>query len=319
MASGFRLPGEWSRFVSAMRRPHLLLVHLVAIVLLGCSRTPAPEATVDAGTLPGAPERLADLRIVSLSPALTETLVALGLGDVIVGRSTFCTDVPATIPVAGDLRDFDAERLVQLAPTDIVVQPPSAGIDPGLVELATRQRWRLHGHRLDTIDDIRHAATALGASLAPADAEDAARLAHRAAALVEAIDTGLQAVAARPVPATVNPVLLLFATDPPMAFGRRTYLGEVLERIGGVNAVRNGDYPELSLEDVVGLQPATIVLVRADATQPSAPALASLSVPAIRDGRLLTLVEPRAMRPGPSVVVVAEALRALLAGDGPAP
>ncbi|MCA9285461.1 MAG: ABC transporter substrate-binding protein, partial [Phycisphaerales bacterium] len=261
-----------------------------------------------------------DLRIVSLSPALTRALLVLGLGDRIVGRSRYCTGLPATVPVVGDLREHDSELLVQLHPTDIAVQPPSTGIDPGLEALARTHGWRLHGHRLDTIDDIRSTVRSLGRELAPADPLEAEELSRRAEDALAAIDHGLAELAADPIPEGASPVLLLFSTEPPMAFGQRTYLGELLRTVGGRNAVTAEGYPELSLEDVVRLAPSTVVLVRGDAAgTASFDPLRSLSVPAVVGGRLVELNEPDALIPGPNVVGVAKALRRCLVGNTAAP
>ena len=61
-------------------------------------------------------------RIISLSPNITETLFALGLGDVIIGRTDYC-DYPsetASIPSMGDLLSPSIEKIVSMEP-DIVI------------------------------------------------------------------------------------------------------------------------------------------------------------------------------------------------------
>lgn len=63
-----------------------------------------------------------EVRVVSLSPSLTELIFRLGKGNVLIGRSTAC-DYPAEaagLPVAGSFADPDLERVLKLKP-DLVV------------------------------------------------------------------------------------------------------------------------------------------------------------------------------------------------------
>jgi iron complex transport system substrate-binding protein len=65
----------------------------------------------------------APLRIVSLSPHITELLFAVGAGDYIVGTVEF-SDFPAaakTIPRVGDSAALDVERILQLRPTIVLL------------------------------------------------------------------------------------------------------------------------------------------------------------------------------------------------------
>ena len=57
-------------------------------------------------------------RIVSTSPSITETLFALGLGDRVVGVSTYCRFPPAvaTLPKVGTFLKPDAETIARLKP-----------------------------------------------------------------------------------------------------------------------------------------------------------------------------------------------------------
>lgn len=59
-----------------------------------------------------------ELRVVSLSPSLTELVFQLGRGKMLVGRSSAC-DFPAEaakLPVAGGFADPDLERVMKLKP-----------------------------------------------------------------------------------------------------------------------------------------------------------------------------------------------------------
>src|SRR4051812_9422195 len=63
-------------------------------------------------------------RIVSTSPSITETLFALGLGDRVVGFSSYCHYPPAVLglPKIGSFIKPDAEKIAVLRPDLVVVQ-----------------------------------------------------------------------------------------------------------------------------------------------------------------------------------------------------
>ena len=62
-------------------------------------------------------------RIVSTSPSITETLFALGLGDRVVGVSTYCRYPPAVaaLPKVGTFLKPDAETIARLKPDLVFV------------------------------------------------------------------------------------------------------------------------------------------------------------------------------------------------------
>ena len=63
-----------------------------------------------------------EIRVVSLSPSLTELVFQLGRGRLLVGRSSAC-DYPAEavkLPVAGGFADPDLERVLKLKPTLVI-------------------------------------------------------------------------------------------------------------------------------------------------------------------------------------------------------
>lgn len=64
------------------------------------------------------------LRIASLVPSATETLVALGLGHRLVARTGFCihpADIVQQVPKVGGTKDVNLAKLRTLAPTHVVV------------------------------------------------------------------------------------------------------------------------------------------------------------------------------------------------------
>lgn len=108
------------RFASPLQQLLGLSVSLVLIYMIFGRGAVTPPSTTAVAPITPSP------RVASTSPAISDSLIELGLGAHIVGRSPYCTGVDASVPVVGDLRDFDAERLALVHPDVLFVQPPLA-------------------------------------------------------------------------------------------------------------------------------------------------------------------------------------------------
>jgi len=252
-------------------------------------------------------------RIASLSPGITRTLADLGLADHLVGRTPWCRSFDQ-VPVIGDLYELDYEQLVRVDPTHVFVQP-SGTVEPRLVSLADKHDWTLVRWSLDDRADIERLVGDLPGVLFPADDDRAEVLRKLTQTRLEGLAHAFRPWAgetARP-PAT----LLLLDGEAPLAFGSGTYLADLLDAVGVPNAAPCKDWCELSLEDLVRIDPPVIVLVDSrtdDAPTGVSPRLAALPLTAIREGRVVVLRHPDALVPSSTLVEVAERLRAILAG-----
>ncbi len=153
---------------------------IVAVGLCGCRQTRQPPAHPTGA-----------LRIVSMSPAISRTLIDFGVEDKIVGRSAWCASLDPAIPVAGDLYDIDYERLIRLEPTHVLVQPPSTGLDPTLQRLAAERGWIIGRWRFDTIDDIEQMVREVPGVLYPQSGDARAAASARAADLLNRMAAAL--------------------------------------------------------------------------------------------------------------------------------
>src|SRR3977135_3477380 len=90
----------------------------------------------------------APVRIVSTSPSITETLFAMGLGDRVVGVSTYCQypEIVKTLPKVGTFLQPETEVIARLPPDlvivdtgphDVVRQLTTLGIPSVTVERGT--------------------------------------------------------------------------------------------------------------------------------------------------------------------------------------
>jgi len=293
------------------------LLMLIAVVVAACERG------VSAPT-PAVPDRA---RLVVLSPALAVTLRDLGLEDEIVGRHAYDTVLNRSIPVCGDQAGIDYEALLAARPTDVVVEWGSRDLPARLTELAREHSWRVRPYRtLLTLDEIRGSAEELGRELLPQDRQgDRERLLAR-------LDS---AWSGRGDFSTAGRVLILMGTTPVCAvLGPGSFHQQILERIGGVPAVREGTpYIEMDAEDVLRAAPEVIVLVlpRAvgverskdwmawDTRRRRLGPLAGLTIPAVTRERVWIIDDPLALLPGTNLAAFADDLAAGLASLGPLP
>ncbi|HET7040822.1 MAG TPA: helical backbone metal receptor, partial [Gemmatimonadales bacterium] len=98
---------------------------LALVVALGATTT--GDAPQWLGPKPKAPVK----RVVTLAPSLTETALALGAGDLLVGVSRF-DDRPEVkaLPRVGGFVDPSVEAVVALSPDLVLVQPAPGNQQP---------------------------------------------------------------------------------------------------------------------------------------------------------------------------------------------
>ena len=101
------------------------------LLLAACSGHQGQVAVTDTVTddygrtvvVPAAPQR-----VVSLSPAVTEIMFALGAGDLLVGRTDFCVypDAAGDIPSIGGISNLNVERILSMQP-DLIISGSMVG------------------------------------------------------------------------------------------------------------------------------------------------------------------------------------------------
>jgi iron complex transport system substrate-binding protein len=267
--------------------PRALLLIAIAL-LVACGGEPAaPPSTASAR------------RIVSLSPALSASLVDLGWGDRIVGRTPWCAGLEG-VPVVGSLLEVDLERLAAARPDLVLAQRSASGPPPGLVEAASARGWRVAAVPCTSMSEVVELGSAVEAAVGEPSPRGDGREAWR------------RALAPLPAAEHASPAVILFGTDPPMAFGRDAYLAEAWRSWGGTALPDAPGHPSLSLEDLSALRPRTVYLAGA---APSSPDLARAC--AERGIALVALEDERLLRPGPAVREALEAWRRRLEGRAP--
>lgn len=235
-------------------------------------------------------------RVVSLAPSVTETIFALGLGDRLVGVTTYC-DYPAAakrLPKIGGFMNPSLEAIVAKRP-DLVIGV-SGATDPAKAREMTGLGLRVNLISLSTLkdilDSIKTTARLLGA---PAAGE---ALAGKIVAQIEDVKKHIQHV-------TRRSTLLVVGLRPLIAVGRKNFIDELITLAGGENIVGSASQPWLNVPEELVVAKAPQVIIEAgmgSERDDSNKRWRDLtSVPAVKEGRVYSYPSDKILRPGPRV------------------
>jgi iron complex transport system substrate-binding protein len=248
-------------------------------------------------------------RVVSLIPASTELLFAIGAGSAVVGRTQWCDYPPEALRVEdlGPGINPNLEAVLSVEP-DLVVLYNSAQ------HAAAAARLRALGIpalriNTDALSDVGRVGRLLGRLTGHTRDADS---------MSAVFDTALAAAGAGGPRERRPRVLILVWEQPPMTLGRGSFLSELVERAGGVNVfgdIASSSAP-VSIEAVSARDPDLIVTA---ATGP-----ASIVdrpewqvVRAVRERRFLHISGTEYDRPGPRSPQAIRALAARLREAAP--
>ncbi|OGU03891.1 MAG: hypothetical protein A2085_07020 [Gemmatimonadetes bacterium GWC2_71_10] len=236
-------------------------------------------------------------RIVSLAPASTELVFALGLGERLVGRTTWCDypDSARHVPDVGNGIGPNVEAIAAQRP-DLVLLYASEANRAAEQQLA-RLGIGVAVLSLDLAADVRRAARTIGALAGRAAAADS---------LVIRFDTALAAASRRRDASAARPPVRVYVDvegNPPITIGAGSYLSEIVAAAGARNVfddIRGGS-GIVSLEAVARRDPDVILVLSSDTTR--APRLERRpgwrTIRAVRDNRVLVLDGRLYGRPSP--------------------
>lgn len=249
-------------------------------------------------------------RIISLIPALTEILFAVGAGPQVVAVSSFDEYPPEvkSLQRVGALLDPDLERILSLRPDLVAVY----GSQQDLTTQLARANVPVYSYRHAGLADVNRTIREIG---------DRVGHAAEAQALVRKIDAQLaairQKVASRPRPLT----LLVFGREIGAlrgiyASGGIGFLHDMLEAAGGEDMFADvkRESVQATTEQILARKPEVILEIRAGANE-AGTVVSEIgvwrtlaSVPAVRNGRVQFIVDPRIVVPGPRVGEATELL-----------
>lgn len=292
-----------------MRLPSSLVLSLLLAAVpwggraLGAGRCSGVDGRGVRISLPAPPSR-----IVSLTPANTEILFALGLGRRIVGVTAWCTFPPEARRIAriGDMHT-SIEKVLALRP-DLIVGSISANRS-AVERLSTlpQTRGRLFAADPQSIDGLVTTISSLG------DVTGTAAEARRVTSELRRRVVAARATALRG--AERPRVLAVFQSDPLWVAGSMNFIDELITLAGGVNvgAAAGTGFVGFSPERAIASRPDIVLAGAVDAASiRKAPAWRS--VPAVRRGAIHPVLADDFARPAPRVADSLDALVALFHG-----
>lgn len=272
------------------------LIHLIAVVIAGSGLAGGGQPAPAKGAA----------RIISLVPAVTEMLYAIGAGERVVAVSSYDTFPPDVkrLPSVGALLDPNVERILSLKP-DLVV---AYGSQVDLKAQLARAGIGVFDYRHAGLADVTTTIRALGERTGDA---------VRARGVAGEIERGLGAIRARVQDRPRPRTLLVFGRERLAlrglyASGGVGFLDDMLDVAGGTNvfAAIRLQAVQASTEQILTRRPDVILEIRAtNSAFPSGDREAELNVwktlaavPAVRTNRVHFLFDDRIVIPGPRVV-----------------
>jgi iron complex transport system substrate-binding protein len=279
-----------------------LILFLFLSIFLGCT-PPARSPDVVSEAPPQ--------RIISTLPSITEVLFDIGLGDRIVGDSSFTKYPPeaATIDKIGGL-GVNIEKIISLKPDLIIVLEEDGTLRQSLsVPVLTVDPWTLNG--------MLESYLIIGELFGPDVLAVAQQKRQELIDKINAFDTKIQ---------RKKPIRTLISIDRSRGTGRiqnlyvaraDSFLTLAVAKAGGENVAASPGLltPTLSAEGVIGLAPDVIIDIQVDGTDTAQGVVRSGvsdwyslgdSVPAVKHRRILTLTDDFASIPGPRTPMLIE-------------
>ncbi len=282
------------------------LIILAAVPAAGGCVPKRITATDDAGrqiTLDHAP-----VKIVSMAPSNTEILYALGLGDRVVGVTTFCNYPAETAGVAkvGDSWSPDYEKIVSLEP-DVVFAVGTAeselvkGLEGYGLKVVVLQAATVS----QVADDVRLVAKVCGVE------EAGETLASELESRIEAVSRRVTAV-----PVEQHPTVFWCLDSDLWTVGPNSFISDVITMAGGRNIAADlgMDYGQFSMESLLQADPDVIIVPVLDQSVPAKLAqIAGWStLSAVKNGRVYQIDPDVVSRPGPRIAEAVEQVAALV-------
>lgn len=288
-----------------------LVVMLAAVLcgsalLAGCRKSPKTftDGVGRAISLEETPKR-----IVSLSPALTETVFALGLGDRLVGVSNFCNrpEEAQDKEKVGDAFNLNTEKLVSLKPDLVLIagtRDAETQLEKDMARLGIPAYVSGPSTVAEVLADIELLSKVLGVE-------------KRGAELAGALQEDLDAVRSAIPQGEMGPrVFITFDTEL-WTCGAGSFVNDVLTVAGGENIAGDVEqqYLQISMEDVLEKDPDIVLIAIPEdqaASLTSRPGWSSLR--AVREGNVFYPDPDLVSRPGPAVVEAIKEVASWLRG-----
>lgn len=257
------------------------------------------EITDDFGTkvvLENKPEK-----IVSLAPNNTEILFALGLGDKVVGVTSFCDYPPEALDVenVGDFSGNNLERIIELEP-DLVI---TYGVGNEDENARLREAGiNVIGFEPESIDEVIDTIRRIG-KITGRD--------ESAKSITEEMQKAKDEIVSRVEDVDKPKVFYEVWHEPIMTAGPGSFMDHLITLAGGENIAGDAadEYPQFDLEQLVERNP-EVYLTSADLPEKTVESIMErpgyADIDAINQGRVHLLDPNIVSRPGPRIVEALE-------------
>ena len=194
-------------------------------------------------------------RVVSLSPAVTEILFALGAGDLLVGRTDFCTYPPeaANIPSVGGISNLNIEKTLSLNP-DLVISGSMVGkkITDQMDAMGTPMVCVIEKPKFEALyDNILAIGRLVGKE-------------HEADSLNTLLRDRVSQLSTFNSQLSTCYYVVGFGAGGNFTAGGNTFINDIIRMAGGRNIAEDIDGWSYSLEALVGEDPDYIIVRRED-------------------------------------------------------
>ena len=210
---------------------------LAILVLIGCGRElPRSEAPVP--------------RTVSFSPAVTDILFEMGLGDHVVGVTTYCQPPDnVDVPIVGNDLNITIEPILAVEPDMLITQSNPARFD---TLRSLKPDVRVEYVKIETLGDIAEAMARVATLMGDPDKGSVA-----SREFLARLDEVRNRVTGRPKPR----VIFVMGHHDPSTAGQDTFINELIEVAGGVNiaAEKYKGWKKVGIELLLKLTPDVIV------------------------------------------------------------
>lgn len=288
---------------------HLTIKSLLCLVVLltACTTSPkaptenAREVTDDAGRRVSLPQQID--RVISLAPNLTEIVFAVGAGDRLVGRTSYC-NYPAEAKAVAEIGDTlhpSLERIISLKPQLVLISTASQ------LEVFTQQLQNQNIAVFVTdphdLDGVFRSIEQVGAILG--HTEQAKLLVHELRERTNAVEEAVK---------QKQPVRVFYqlSAEPLYTAGHDAFVTDLIRRAGAVSVTADvpGAWPKYSNESALAARPEAIILPTGGSMGAgnSTVTEALRQSPAVQEGRVYKINDDYLVRPGPRAIDGLEAM-----------
>lgn len=192
-------------------------------------------------------------RIVSLAPSITEILYLLGLGDKVVGVTTFSYYPPEAKnkPTVGSYVNLNAEKIISLAP-DLAIGTID-GNQPSTIKLLERaciKVYLINPRKVaEVIDTTEKLAILCGVP-------------KRGRIIAKNLEERVKWITNKTHFLKKRRVFLQINLRPIMSVNKNTIHNDIIQLAGGINITKNAPttYPRVSIEEIIQKDPQIIII-----------------------------------------------------------